>query len=235
MRLIVALAIAAGLALPVAAQQRIAVASIDRHLQLVSADGRVLRLAGIEPIAQPQVRAALGRHRAIEWAGSGPAVYDRWGAELAAPSAGGALSLPAMLVRDGLALVRPDTALAGQLDQLFALERAARAAGRGLWAGPQRWPVTPEETAPLEGRFALVRGRVLQAQATRGYTYLNFGAVWRTDFTVRVPAPEAGKMAKQGLDLVSLADHWIEVRGHLFEENGPMIEIRHREALEIVE
>lgn len=236
MRLSVFLAAILSLASVQAARALVPIASVDAHLQLVTKDGRVLRLAGVQPIVLPQVRGVLDQHRLIERSSTEPEtpIFDRWGAEYIAPKGEGGLTLQSILVRDGLALIRPDTAFDDQVERLRPLERAARDAGRGFWQASVTWPLAADDAASHEGQYALVRGQVLQAQAARRYTYLNFGAVWRTDFTVRVPNTVAKTLAKQGLDLLALEGRWIEARGFVFDENGPMIEIRHRDALEIV-
>jgi hypothetical protein len=116
---------------------------------------------------------------------------------------------------------------------MLALEQAARAAGRGLWAEPA---FTPQDAGALgdgTGRFRVVRGRVLRVAPTEGHLYLNFGTDWRVDFTVRVRRAELGG-AFAGTDLEALAGRLVEVRGVVLEAGGPMIELSHPEQMQVL-
>jgi micrococcal nuclease len=112
------------------------------------------------------------------------------------------------------------------------VERSARAAGRGLWADPA---FAPQEASALRdgwGRFRIVRGTVVRIAPTESYVYLNFGADWRTDFTVRVRRAEL-EGALSGIDLEGLAGRVVEVRGVVLEAGGPLIELSHPEQLQV--
>ena len=83
------------------------------------------------------------------------------------------------------------------------------------------------------GRFLIVRNRVLRVELTESYVYLNFGADWRADFTVRAQHTElAGALA--GLDLAGLAGRMVEVRGVVLEAVGPLIELSHPEQIRVL-
>lgn len=66
------------------------------------------------------------------------------------------------------------------------------------------------------GQLTIVKGRVLSTFQTREDLYLNFGADYKTDFTVRIPKREW----KQFGDMKGKE---ITVRGVVREYNGPMI------------
>jgi micrococcal nuclease len=76
----------------------------------------------------------------------------------------------------------------------------------------------------------IVRGTVVRVAPTERYLYLNFGADWRRDFTVRVRRAEL-KGALAGLGVEGLAGRSIEVRGVVLEAGGPLIELSHPEQL----
>ena len=140
------------------------------------------------------------------------------------------------LVRRGLALAAPAPDVPEPvLAELLGLERAARENGLGLWAGASSGPWPAERVAAARGRYVLVRGRVREVARAQDFVYLNFGEDWRRDFTVRVEARQAARFAKAGLDLQALAGRNIEVRGLLFETNGPMIDVTHRLQIETLE
>ena len=85
-----------------------------------------------------------------------------------------------------------------------------------------------------ESRYVLVEGRIARAAPTSIYWYANFGELYRRDFTVRIPKAEERAFTAAGLDLAGLGGRRVRVRGWLFEENGPMIEITHPLALEVL-
>ena len=81
----------------------------------------------------------------------------------------------------------------------------------------------------------LVEGQVLSVGGSSSRTYLNFGADFRTDFTVSVAGRDRRTFAAAGLDLKGLEGHIIRVRGWLDSINGPMVEATHPEQIELVQ
>jgi len=75
---------------------------------------------------------------------------------------------------------------------------------------------------------------VVRVAPTKRYVYLNFGADWRSDFTLRVASNLARSLKKAGLDLEALAGRDVEVRGYVLEAGGPLIELSHREQIRIL-
>jgi hypothetical protein len=119
---------------------------------------------------------------------------------------------------------------------LLALEAEARGASLGLWAHEDHAvrDVHPDGLAQHYASVQLVEGRVIRAAETRsGRTYLNFGADYRTDFTVLIEAED--RPAFEPLDLVGLEGRRLRVWGWLREENGPMIRLEHPARLEVLE
>lgn len=94
-------------------------------------------------------------------------------------------------------------------------------------------PQGPTELDDSTGRFRIVRGRVLRVVPTESYVYLNFGADWRADFTVRVRRTERDG-ALPGADLDALAGRLVEVRGVVLEAGGPLIELSHPEQMQVL-
>jgi endonuclease YncB( thermonuclease family) len=210
------------------------------------ADGRAVRLAGIrvpaeetgEPSAQrfaEQARAALRRLLDGQSVTLDPAEapYDRYGRLVAQVERGDGLWLQGALLERGLALVQTRPGEAARADRMLALERAARAAGRGLWAEATFMPRDAGALDGSMGRFRIVRGTVVRVAPTERYLYLNFGADWRADFTVRVRRSDLGG-ALAGVDLEGLAGRAVEVRGVVLEAGGPLIELSHPEQLQVL-
>lgn len=66
----------------------------------------------------------------------------------------------------------------------------------------------------------------------RGTTYLNFGADWRSDFTVMIDARARRRFDHAGIDLDALEGREVLARGWIRSRNGPMIEATHPEQLQ---
>lgn len=146
--------------------------------------------------------------------------------------------LQAALVEAGRARVLSHKDNRGAAAALLALEAGARAAGLGLWADPANRirDTDPDALAQDIGSVQLVEGRVIEVTRLRsGRTYINFGADYRTDFTVVVEAADEAAFEAAGRPLADLTGHRIRVRGWIEAENGPLIRIDHPERIEWLE
>lgn len=208
--------------------------------QLHLVDGRVVRLAGIHVPTGPV--AAQARAAVAEWLPPGAAVrlpeqmpLDRHGRLLAQVHDAEGRWLQERLVQAGLALVAPNEAMdLAAAQELLLVERQARAARRGLWHDPDLVVQRAGRVEAPVGTYILVEGRVQAVARGREFVYLNFGADWRRDFTIRASFAQARQVARAGLDLELLAGRNLEVRGWLFEADGPMIEVVHPAQIEVV-
>ena len=118
------------------------------------------------------------------------------------------------------------------IPEMMRLERAARQARRGIWGHPY-YRIRRAASAGRDiGSFQLVAGTVRKVAVVRSTTYLNFGADWRSDFTVMVRGRDRKRWRKAGLSLTDLEGKQIRVRGWLKSRNGPMIEATHPEQIE---
>ena len=162
--------------------------------------------------------------------------YERALAQVYVDAEAGEIWLQEALVSAGAARVMPYPDNHAAAVSLYVLEREARAEGLGLWADSEYGvrDTHPDGLAQHYASVQIVEGRVLQTAQTRsGRIYLNFGADYRTDFTVLVE-PEA-QPAFAELDLLALEGQRVRVRGWLSEENGPMIRLEHPARLERLE
>lgn len=116
---------------------------------------------------------------------------------------------------------------------MLLAEHAARSARRGIWASPGRAPRDAGALQGTAGSFQIVHGRVVRVAPTERFVYLNFGADWRTDFTIRARRTEL-KGALAGLDLEALAGRRVEIRGVVLEAGGPLIELSHPEQMQVL-
>lgn len=208
--------------------------------------GAEVRLTGIQapklPLGRKGFRAwpladkakaamkALSHRRRVRLEYSGRR-HDRWGRLLAHLHIGDTWLQHEMLVR-GLARVYTFPDNRRHAAALYAAERAARAARRGIWALDRYRLLAPQDTENRIGTFQLVEGVPKNVAIVRGRAYLNFGADWKTDFTVSV-APRYLKLFRAGgVDIVSMKNQRVRVRGWLVRRNGPMIAVTHPEQIE---
>lgn len=214
-------------------------------------DGRELRLAGIAAPKRPlgvaaerpwpladQAKAALGelvmgQDLRLEPKDPDRDRYGRLLAQLYVLVPGqAAIWVQGALLARGLARVERSVETAEVAAELLAVEAAARAARRGLWRIAFYAVRTPETVARDIGSYQLVEGRVLAAAKVRGRVYLNFGADWRSDFTVSLAPATVRRFKRKGLDPLALEGQRIRVRGWVESFNGPLIEAHDPQQIE---
>lgn len=234
---------------PLARGETVRVASVIDGDTVMLADGREVRLVGLQapklplgragfepwPLAD-EAKAALadlvtGRTVTL---GYGGRREDRHGRRLAHLVRADGLWVQAEVVRRGMARVYSFADNRALVRELQALEQAARADGRGIWALDYYRIRSVREAFDAVGSFQLVVGRVLDAAAVNGRVYLNFGKDWRQDFTVSVSPGQRETFETAAFDLLDLEGRWIRVRGWIERYNGPMIEATHPEQIEVV-
>ncbi len=242
---------------PACTLEAVGTASVRRVIDgrtVVLADGRELKLAGIET---PQVNAAGAQTARAQAAKSAlealiadrvltlkrlGAGTDRYGRVVAhafvAQASTPDIWLQQALVAQGHARVAAKVGDPGCATALLAAEKAARIARLGLWADPyyvMRRAEAPAEVLAERGHFTLVEGRVLSVRESSGTIYVNFGRRWSEDFTVTVARRSEKAFAAAGLELRKLAGRTVRVRGHVEERGGPWIEASAPEQIEIAE
>ena len=245
-------ALAAGLpdGLDVGARSR--VTEIVDGATFAVADGRTIRLAGLDvPRVSGENRPASSRRDLVAAqakealaglvAGHDVALtvatrpVDRYGRTLAHVVDPRGRWIQAEMVTRGMARVAVFADERTGLAELLALEAAAREARRGIWVLPEYRIVDAEQALRHVDTFQLVEGRVRTVDQKGGRTYLNFGADWRSDFTVLVPAPIRRQLATRGLDLSRYEGRMVRVRGWIKSRNGPLIELAQPEQIEVLE
>jgi endonuclease YncB( thermonuclease family) len=230
-----------------ASQEAVTVTAVPAGNLLELEDGRWVRLAGIrltadghdsqDPAAQglaAQARtalAALVAGRAVRLEPASPA--DRYGRVVAQVWRHDGLWLQGTLLERGLVQVQTRPGEVALAAEMAAREAAARGAGIGLWAHAALRPRGAHQVASLAGSFQIIRGRVVRVAPTERYVYLNFGADWRSDFTLRVARSEERSFRAAGIELEQLAGREVEVRGYLLEAGGPLIELSHPEQIRL--
>lgn len=213
-------------------------------------DGWQVRLVGIQapklPLGRNNLRkwplaeearsalAALVLDRRVTLAYGGQRV-DRHGRRLAHLFLDDGSWVQGELLSRGMARVYTFPDNRAIVAEMLAAEGQARRDRAGIWGNGWYAIRAPGDTPRDIGSFQLVEGRVVGAADVRGTVYLNFGADWRSDFTVKVTKRNAKRFDAGGLDLLALEGRVIRVRGWLDDYNGPMIEATHPEQIEVLE
>jgi micrococcal nuclease len=220
---------------------------VERNAAVILTDGRALHLEGVRlPLGAadraPQALADQALGAVSSLARGGPLTltalppkedrYDRIRGQLF--SSNGTWVQVALLEK-GLARVAvvPDRTECS--DELYAAEAKARAAHAGLWALPAYAIRDPNSVARDIGTFQIVQGAVRTAEVKNGRAYLNFGADWRTDFTVTIEAVDMPNFRRLGVDPRAYAGQTVRVRGLVQSLNGPEIEIANPQGIEVVQ
>jgi endonuclease YncB( thermonuclease family) len=141
------------------------------------------------------------------------------------------------LIAKGLARVYSFADNRACVAELLAREAEARTKRLGVW-GSYVYRIEPAHDAKRLGRlihsYQLIEGTVVAVGEGGGRLYLNFGADWRTDFTVSIDRKHVSDFAAAGIDLKSLAGRRVRARGFLAWRGGPMIEATHSEQIELL-
>lgn len=171
---------------------------------------------------------SLNQRISLEYAGRR---HDRWGRLLAHVHAGDTWLQREMLLL-GLARVYTFPDNRKHAAALYTAERTARAARRGIWALDWYRILTPAEAENRPGTFQLVEGMPKNIAIVRGRAYLNYGKDWKTDFTVTIAPRQMKLFRAAGVDILSMRNQRVRVRGWLIRRNGPMIAVTHPEQIE---
>jgi endonuclease YncB( thermonuclease family) len=214
-------------------------------ITFLTTDGKEVRLAGVlapgsegktpssatSDTARHVLESAL-RSGALTLAADGPP--DRYGRIVAEVFADGTW-VQAKLAKAGALRVMPDAASAPCARQLLAAEDEGRAMHSGHWSDGVFSLRTPEQLRDRVGSFQIVEGTVTTATAYKGRTYINFGADYRTDFTVTVAPADVKLFRTARFDVKALSGKRVRVRGWVELYNGPEMEIATPAAIEILD
>ena len=138
------------------------------------------------------------------------------------------------MIRLGLVRVFSWRGDGADMDAFYRLETQARERSRGLWSDSFyaiRKP-DPDPLAQYVDSLQIVEGIITSTADVRGRIYLNFGADYKTDFTIAIAKKHARHFAE--VNPVSLTGARVRVRGWIELINGPMIWLDHPGRLEIL-
>lgn len=219
------------------------VTSVVDPTTFVLSDKRVVRLAGIDiPVypgekENPFAALALQRMQAL-FLGQKVTLYQtrkqdkgRTNAlghmlgHIARTENGREIWAQNILVSEGLARVLPTASNPEGADALFAAEAKPRAGRQGIW-GTQKWSMkSPETVEPYTGTIQVVEGKVKNVGTKGNMTFLNFGADWKSDFTIVVDSETRRSMMRTSDNPLTMAGKTVEVRGFVESYNGPSIQL----------
>ena len=217
--------------------------------------GLTVRLVGIQAPKLPLGRAGfeawplgdeakarieemvLGQTVTLHYGGETRDRHGRALAHVTVEGDDGPVWVQADMLRHGLARVYSFADNRSCLDQLYAAEAQGRADRAGIWRDPYyaiRDAAQVDDLLEREGRYELVEGRVLNAEAVGNRVYLNFGRIWREDFTLVIENAGLRVFAAAGIDPLDLDNALIRVRGWIESGDGPRIEVTHPEQIEVL-
>ena len=230
------------------------VVAVTEELELELADGRRVRLPGIDAVSAghgASQAATAAREALTRWLQDREVLVeasavepDRWGRTLAlvfAPGpadAGARVSVAEALLDAGWARAAPDTRVQPCWPTFLALETDARQAGLGLWREADYAVLSPEDRAGLTrsaGGMAIVEGRVARVFAGRARTYVGFDAGGRGGFTLTIERRFAARLRETGTDPSLWNGRRVRVRGFFDDRFGPEIELTSLAQLEFID
>jgi endonuclease YncB( thermonuclease family) len=236
---------------PVAATGR--VAAVNERLELTLEDGRLLRIAGLDPPRptpnDPELDLAASKKLGA-WLIGGEVAFrlhearrDRWGriaAQVFAPAAGAgspALPVAEAALDAGLARFESGPAARSCRAALLAAEAAARSAALGLWADPYYAVLQAGDRdafAERAGTSGIVEGRVTGVEQNAFRTTLLFGERRGRDFSVTVLQRNRKIFAAPDFDFAHFKGRTIRVRGLLDMRFGPQVEVSSPDEIETI-
>ncbi|HZZ63634.1 MAG TPA: thermonuclease family protein [Roseiarcus sp.] len=220
------------------------VVAVDERLDIALADGRLVRLGGLDLPAPGRgdpwvakrardflVARLVGQEVELDLLASGMDRWDRMLADLSAPGAMGAPetageSIASALLRAGYARVRPEFETRDCAAARLAVEDRARRAGLGVWRDAEYAVIPSFATAALRrrvGQFVVVEGRVRRVGIGRSRIYLDLAP--HDGPTIVVVRKLEKALADAGHPVGELAGQTIRARGVLDDRSGPRLEI----------
>jgi hypothetical protein len=242
-----------------AGAERVVLAGVEKRLELRLGDGRLLRLAGLDPAlptpsapdrdeeARKAFAASLAGHTiSIRPVATQP---DRWGRLLVLafaseePADGPPEGLAGAAIAVGWGRYLAEPAAHGCRPSLVAAEDRARKAKLGLWADPYYGLLAVDDRAGFAeraGTLVIAEGRVVSVQAGPFRTKLILSADGtgshggQTLYASIVP-----RMMKTfeaaGVHGSSLVGQTLRLRGLLDTRFGPQIELTTPDALDVID
>jgi len=223
------------------------VVAVDERLDIALADGRLVRLAGLD-LPKPErgdpetSRAArdflaarlLGRTVELGLFARDTDRWDRMLGDLSSPDIADG-SAAAALLRAGYGRVKPEFETRGCAASRLAAEEEARRAGLGIWRDPE-YAVIPsvdaETLSRRDGQFIVIEGRVRRVGFGRSYIYLDLAPY--DGPTIVIARKLENAFAGAGRPVEALAGRIVRARGVLDDRFGPTVEVDEPAMIEVL-
>lgn len=183
-------------------------------------------------------RTALGRSVDLAFAaGRRTDRYNRHLAHVFIPSDDGRRWLQGHMLQAGHARAYVLPGHGGCMAELLAYEQLGRERVAGLWSNAAyqtRSALRTRELTTLRSTYQIVEGRVASVSDVKGRVFLNFGDDHREDFTVTIKPAERRQLLMEGIDVMTLRDVRVRVRGWIDRRGGPSIELTNAAELVII-
>lgn len=161
---------------------------------------------------------------------------DRYGQIIAYAQTPDGIFIQSQMIKEGLALVMTQEGSRNLSPALYDAEEISRKEKKGLWTeGAFGIFETTDQSLIPKGQFAVVEGVILQAMDKKDRLYLNFGADWKTDFTLSVAPSVVRLFRAEDKAPANWQGQRVRARGWVESINGPLITITHPEQIEIPE
>lgn len=231
------------------------VASVDQRLEIHLKDGRVLRLAGFEPVRptpdNPDFDTIARDDLAKVLAKTAPGTIgfiplssrpDRWGRipVFAFPpgreKGAAGPSLAARLLTLGYGRFMPEPEANPCRADFLAAEAAARGRRSGLWQDSYYAVIAATDTRAFLDKAAtnvIVEGRVSDIDTRPRRSYLLFGPRGSGGFAVTILQRDVKIFERAGFEVHALIGERIRVRGLLDLRFGPQIAVSDLAAIEV--
>ena len=158
---------------------------------------------------------------------------DFAGRQLADMQDGSGMLWQEKLLEQGLAILLPEGDR--PIDALIVAEQTAISRQLGPWATDQNpayhYGGSPELAGELPdarhavGRFAVIDGILKRIEDREWRSYLNFGADWRSDFTVMIDRDMRDSIKGAGQHMEDWIGQKVRVRGMIEDRGGPYLEL----------
>ncbi|AMW34181.1 hypothetical protein HEQ62_06345 [Haematospirillum jordaniae] len=200
-------------------------------------DGTTIKLDGIDtitdPVTLPYLRTLLDGERVC--ISASPPLPDRHG-RLSGPvyRERDGLWVQEQLVLSGLAFVVPTPSAGESARKLLDRESETRMKDREQWPQTKILRQADAVGQDDQGTFRIVEGTVRRTTRTTKGAYLDFGADWRTDFSVFLPMATTRQLERAGVTLGELSGRNVQIRGYIERHAGYRLTLTEPDFLQIL-
>ncbi|NKD55125.1 MULTISPECIES: hypothetical protein [unclassified Haematospirillum] len=200
-------------------------------------DGTTIKLDGIDtitdPVTLPYLRTLLDGERIC--ISASPPLPDRHG-RLSGDvyRERDDLWVQEQLVLSGLAFVVPTPGAGESARKLLGRESGTRMKDREQWQQAKILKQADTVGQDDQGTFRIVEGIVRRTTRTNKGAYLDFGADWRTDFSVFLPPATTRRLERAGMTLRKLSGRNVQIRGYIEKRAGYLITLTEPDFLQIL-